>query len=81
MDDLQLVLEEAEPLDRARRNPRKDPLGHSAVAPATQLLQAAHIHILHAVVHTALHKERAVELHDVRRDGTVQNIQLHDDRI
>ena len=77
MHNLQLVLQEPQPLDHAPRHAAQDVLGD--VAPCN-LLEAACVHVLHAVVDAGFDEEGAVEVDDVGRGGAVEDVKFGDDR-
>ena len=78
MHDFELVLEEFEPLDDALGAPTQHILRH--VAPGN-VVQRAGVHVLHAIVDARLDEESAVEVDDVRRGCSMENVELGDDRL
>ena len=77
MNNLHFVLEKLEPSHHAVRYSGQHVLRH---AHALELIQRTRVHKLHAVVHTTLDEERAVKFDDLVCDGTVEDVEFHEDR-
>lgn len=80
MNNLQLVLQESQTPNHAARDPRQYILRHTTLA-VVKLVQTAGVHKLHAVVNATFDEEGTVKLDYLRRDCSVQDVKLHDDRI
>jgi hypothetical protein len=78
MDNVKFVFEKLETPDHASRDTSENIFRDTD---SLQLIKAAGVHILHAIIDAGLDKESAVELDDFRGDGSVENIKLHHDSI
>ena len=78
MYDVQLVLQELQSPHSASRHPRKYVFRHAC---SLEFVHAAGVHVLHTVVHARFDEESTVELNDFWRNGAIEDVQLHDDRI
>lgn len=78
MHDLQLVLQKLQPLDRGLCDPGelvlRNPIDVEGV-------ETPGVHVLDTVVYAGFDQESAVEFDNLGRDGSMENIELHDDPV
>lgn len=78
MHDLQAIFQESKTGDDALGDAAEDVLGYTV---AVQVVQAAGVHVLHAIVDARFDKESSIEFDNFRSDRSMQDIEFHDDGI
>jgi hypothetical protein len=78
MYDVEVILEELEPLDHTAGNATKDAFGD---ANALELVETSGIHILHTIIDAGFDKEGAIKLDYFWGHSPVKNLKLHHDTV
>lgn len=79
MHNLKRVFEEAKSADHAACDAGEDLL--VANAALVNLVERTGVHVFHTVIDAALNEEGTVELHNLRGNSPVEDVELHEDPV